>query len=127
VTDPADRDVLEQLIAREPIFHRQEEHGTSRAALEAMTDVGFWEVGASGRRYSREFVIALLEQRYARGEPDVWSASEFHCRPLAPDLYLLTYTLLQDEVRVTRRSTIWRRWGADWQIVYHQGTLVEQA
>jgi len=40
-------------------------------------------------------------------------------------LYLLTYTLLQDKTRLTRRSTIWRRTDGDWKIVFHQGTVVE--
>lgn len=43
---------------------------------------------------------------------------------IAADNYLLTYTLFQGE-RVTRRSTIWRRTGEGWKIMYHQGTIVE--
>jgi len=39
--------------------------------------------------------------------------------------YLLTYTLVQDATRVTRRATIWRRSANTWKIVYHQGTVVE--
>jgi hypothetical protein len=46
---------------------------------------------------------------------------------LAADLYLLTYTLLQDKVRLTRRSTIWQRTAEGWKIVYHQGTIVQDA
>jgi hypothetical protein len=116
--------VLEELRAREPIFHRPE-HGTTRADFEAMTDLAFWEVGASGRRYSRDFVLSELEKRYAIGVPeDDWKAEDFRCQPLAADTYLLTYTLFQGE-RVTRRSTIWRRGEDGWKIVYHQGTVVE--
>ncbi|HEX4029604.1 MAG TPA: hypothetical protein VHX20_04530 [Terracidiphilus sp.] len=40
------------------------------------------------------------------------------------DVYLLTYTLLQDATRLTRRATIWQR-TAGWKIVYHQGTIVQ--
>jgi hypothetical protein len=29
-----------------------------------MTDAAFWEVGASGRRYSREYVITEVLKRY---------------------------------------------------------------
>jgi hypothetical protein len=55
------------LLAREPLFHRPE-LGTDRAALEAMTAEDFWEVGASGRVYSRAVVLEVLEraQRPAR-------------------------------------------------------------
>ena len=54
-----------------------------------------------------------------------WETSGFHCAELAPDTYLLTYTLVQDKARVTRRSSIWRRALDGWKILYHQGTLVE--
>jgi hypothetical protein len=46
---------------------------------------------------------------------------------LAEDVYLLIYTLLQDRERVTRRATIWRRTADGWKIVYHQGTIVQDA
>jgi len=124
LTDSCHADVLAELMAREPIFHRPE-FGTNRPALKAMTEPDFWEVGASGRRYSREYVIATVEQRYAQGDDQALQAREFHCQQLASDLDLLTYTLTQDESRLTRRATIWRRHRTDWKIVYHQGTVVE--
>jgi hypothetical protein len=46
---------------------------------------------------------------------------------LGPETYLITYTLLQDKQRLTRRATIWRRTADGWKIVYHQGTIVEDA
>jgi hypothetical protein len=88
-----------------------------------MTAETFWEVGASGRRYSREYVLAELERRRAHPTEEVWQTRDFHCLEIAADNYLLTYTLLQGE-RVTRRATIWRRTPKGWKIVYHQGTLV---
>ncbi len=115
-------DILDTLIAREPIFHRRA-FGTSRAALEAMTASDFWEIGASGRIYGREEVISTLLERYQHPEPHEWPCSDFALRQLAPDLYHLTYTLTEPD-RTTRRATIWRRVGADWVIVFHQGTVV---
>jgi hypothetical protein len=126
VTDPKLNPVLDALIAREPIFHHPG-FGVTRADFERMTAPEFWEVGASGRCYSRENVLDILEQRYAAPHDDVWEAGDFHCLELAPKLYLLTYRLVQDGHRVTRRATIWRRDGDAWTIVYHQGTIVETA
>ena len=123
-TDIGLNEVREELRLREPIFHRAE-LGTARADFERMTEESFWEVGASGRRYSREFVLDELEKRHAVPHSDVWETSDFRCQKLAEDLYLLTYTLLQDKTRLTRRSTIWRRTDGDWKIVFHQGTVVE--
>ena len=120
-TDPGIVHVLEELKRREPVFH-QPEFGTARADFEQQTDAAFWEVGASGRIYSREYVLDELERR-AGSQEEKWQATDFSCREIAPDNYLLTYTLVQAD-RVTRRATIWRRAGADWKILYHQGTIV---
>lgn len=123
-TEPRLLEIQRELEKREPIFHRPE-FGTTRADFENMTEPTFWEVGASGRRYSRQYVLDELEKRYA--DPtwkDEWQAHGFHCQEIATGNYLLTYTLVQAE-RVTRRSTIWRRTDQGWKIVYHQGTIVE--
>ncbi|MEA2602341.1 MAG: hypothetical protein QOF89_3333 [Acidobacteriota bacterium] len=124
VTDPRVLDVLNELMQREPIFHRPE-FGTTRADFEAMTEITFWEVGASGRRYSREYVLEELEKRHANPvHDDDWQTRDFHCLEIAAGNYLLTYTLIQG-ARVTRRSTLWRRTAQGWKIVYHQGTVVQ--
>ncbi len=102
VIDPSVLGVLDELIRREPIFHRPES-GTTRADFENMTVPDFWEVGASGRRYSREYVLQVLGERYASPHTDTWKTSDFHCRKLAADVYLL------------------------WKIIYHQGTIIQDA
>lgn len=124
--DPEVAEVLSELSKREPIFHRAE-FGTTRADFEKMTVPDFWEIGASGQRYSRQFVLDTLEARYSTPHSDVWETSDFDCRRLSADTYLLTYTLLQDRSRLTRRSTIWRKTSDGWKIVFHQGTLVREA
>lgn len=126
VTARAKREaVLRELERREPIFHRPE-LGTSRRDFEAMTEPGFWEVGASGRAYGRTEVLDLLEKRHSAPHDDPWKTRDFRCLELAPDDYLLTYVLEQGP-RITRRATIWRRRGVDWTIVYHQGTIVQDS
>jgi hypothetical protein len=122
VTDARLLPVLEQLQRREPIFHRPE-FGTTRADFEAMTEPDFWEVGASGRRYSREYVLDVLEERHRQPFDDDWETRDFHCREIAVDNYLLTYTLRQGQ-RITRRATLWRHTTQGWKIVYHQGTVM---
>ena len=121
------REILQELRSREPVFHRPE-FGTTRADFEAMTEESFWEVGASGRRYSREHVLHVLEDRHQVAShlalEDTWEATDFACRELGSNTYLLTYTLAQGQ-RKTRRATVWRRSAAGWKIVFHQGTIVE--
>ena len=119
-------EILAELSSREPIFHRPE-LGTTRADFEAMTAESFWEVGASGRRYSREFVLDTLEQRFSSPHTEAWETSDFDCRQLGEGVFLLTYTLVQDKVRVTRRATIWQKRADGWKILYHQGTIVQDS
>jgi hypothetical protein len=121
------KEILQDLSSREPIFHRPE-FGTTRADFERMTEEDFWEVGASGRRYSRDRVLDVLEDRNQVAShlalEDAWEATDFACRELGSDTYLLTYTLAQGP-RKSRRATVWRRAARDWKIVFHQGTVVE--
>jgi hypothetical protein len=124
-TDPALAGVLEELKNREPIFHRPE-LGTTRADFENMMAGDFWEIGASGRRYSKNYVLHELQKRYAGEYVDTWKTQDFHCRKLADSVYLLTYTLLQGE-RITRRSTLWQSTPSGWKILFHQGTVVEKS
>ena len=127
ITPPELAGVLAELSAREPIFHRPE-FGISRGEFDRLMAADYWETGASGRCYAREPILEEIVRRYANGPyEDIWETSDFCCRQLGEDFYLLTYTLLQNRQRVTRRATIWQRTGDGWQIVYHQGTIVQNA
>ena len=121
-TEPRLAAVVEALKAREPLFHR-EEAGVSHEDRVRGTAPDFWEVGASGRRYGRAYVLETLERRYREPTRDVWHVEDFQVREVAERTYLATYTLFQGE-RVTRRSTLWRRSDEDWIILHHQGTPV---
>ncbi len=121
--EPELQPVLEQLQRREPIFHRQE-FGRNVADFKRVMAPEYWEVGASGRRYSGDFILRGLEQHPpVDAETAGWKCSEFGLRRLGTNTYLLTYTLSQGE-RLTRRATIWQSSDDGWQILYHQGTVV---
>lgn len=121
-TSPEVAAVRDELLRLEPLFHRPE-HGISRDVFERMMAPGFWEVGTSGRRYSREFILRTLEQRYKHTWEEEWELHDFHFHPISPDTFLATYTLHQGP-RITRRATIWRRTPDHWEALYHQGTPV---
>ncbi len=115
--------ILRELAAREPIFHRRQ-FGTSRADLEAMIAEDFWEIGASGKVYRRDYVIETSLERYEGGpEPHDWPCQDFTLTVLADELFLLSY-VLEEPKRITRHSTIWRRADGGWKIVFHQGTPI---
>jgi hypothetical protein len=121
-TPPQEMAVLGELLRREPLFHRPE-FGLQRSDFERMAAPGFWEIGASGRCYSRQFVIDTLVWRYQQQDTQQWEIHNPCCMKVADDNYLMVYTLVQGQ-RVTRRSTIWRRSLGEWQVVFHQGTEV---
>ena len=115
--------LLAELTELEPIFHTRK-FGTTLAQFEQRMTDDYWEVGASGRRYSR----AVIVQHLSRSPPQLadesgWRCTEHALRALGDDTYLLTYCLFQGQ-RVSRRSSVWRRRNGRWQILYHQGSLV---
>ena len=118
-------EILAELSAREPLFHRLGSK-VDRTALEAMMATDFWEVGASGNIYHREFVIETILQRQGSDHSDEWVCSDFALRSLGSDHFLITYRLEQP-ARPTRRSTIWKRTADGWQILYHQGTIINDS
>src|SRR5262245_11112695 len=89
-TEPDTLPALQELLRREPLFHRPE-FGPQRADFERMTADGFWEIGASGRCYSRQFVIDTLVRRYQRPETQQWEIHNPCCIRIAQDNYLMTY------------------------------------
>jgi hypothetical protein len=125
VTDDQLDCVCDELSRREPIFHHPDELGATQQDFEEQTIADYWEVGASGNVYTGDEIWPVLAGRYSDpGYEDVWATSDFACRRLGEDTYLLTYVLHQGP-RITRRSTIWRRTPTTWQVVYHQGTIVD--
>ncbi len=116
--------VLAELRPLEPIFHNST-FGLTAAERERRTAPEFWEVGASGRRYSRDFIMKLFAEKPAIDAAEAgWRCWDFGVRQLGPgSTYLLTYTLDQAG-RITRRATVWQKSAEGWRILYHQGTVV---
>lgn len=118
--------VLKELKSREPIFHHPEKFGNTAQDIKNQMCDEFWEVAASGNVYTQHDVINTLLERYNDLDyQDIWEAKDFELTKIAPDHYLLTYILIQDKTRVTRRSTLWRRINGGWKILYHQGTVID--
>jgi hypothetical protein len=126
-TDPALAPILDELRPLEPIFHTPD-FGLEPADFERRTAPDYWEVGASGRRYSRDFILqTLADSPPANAATLRWRTTGHALRQLGTtpgaETYLLTYSLRQSD-RLTRRSTLWQRTPTGWQILFHQGTLV---
>lgn len=120
--EPGLATLLDELKTLEDLYHAAFPDATL-ADFDLLVAPGFWETGATGRRYSRAFARQVLAQRQGRPDPGTWQTDEHHLQRVGADVWLLTYRLHQPG-RVTRRMTLWRREGASWQAVYHQGTVV---
>ncbi|WP_374351110.1 DUF4440 domain-containing protein [Chitinimonas sp.] len=90
--------------------------------LDALLDEAFEEIGASGRTFGKADVLARLPAEAApRFLPEAFTA-----RMLAEGLAQLCYrlTIIRPGEAPTHslRSSLWRRRGVEWRMVFHQGT-----
>lgn len=114
--------ILEELKQLEPLIYAAND-GKTRAYFESLLLADFWEVGASGKVYGRDFVLATLAQRQAQPREELWQAFDFAVRQIEKEHFLFTYALAQP-TRVSRRASLWQRTPEGWKLVYHQGTPV---
>lgn len=124
-TNESENAILTELKRREPIFHYPEHFGFTKKDIIKQMYPDFWEVGASGKVYTKKDVIEILLERY--NDPnyrETFEAKDFLLTKISKNNYLITYTLIQEKTRYTKRATIWRKVKNNWQILYHQGTII---
>ncbi|MCQ0022099.1 DUF4440 domain-containing protein [Streptomyces somaliensis DSM 40738] len=120
--DPVAAAVAGELRLLEPAVR------TSREEAARLLDPEFTEVGASGRRWTREEMLAELPaMEGGAADGPRHEVSGMAGVPLAPGVVHLTYETILGGRRV-RRSSLWRRaadgTGAPWRMYHHQGTPV---
>ncbi|MFD8078425.1 DUF4440 domain-containing protein [Streptomyces sp. NPDC059718] len=96
----------------------------SRALTRQLLDPEFVEVGASGRRWTYEEMLAELpEMDGGAADGPRYEPSELNAVMLGPGLVHLTYVTTIGGVQA-RRSSLWRRQSTStrWQMYYHQAT-----
>ncbi|MFI6876210.1 DUF4440 domain-containing protein [Streptomyces sp. NPDC050400] len=98
----------------------------SRSLARELLDPEFVEVGASGRRWTYDEMLAALPELDGAAESGPrYEPSDFVGVVLAPGLVHLTFETTMDGARA-RRSSLWRKQGADatWRMYYHQATPI---
>jgi len=101
----------------------------TRERLDALLHPDFHEIGRSGVPYTREQVIGFLAGRTAI--PEV-RAMHHRVEPLSDSLALLSFDTDEpgpdgSRVRAARRSSIWQKSDAGWQLRYHHATPFDPA
>ncbi|MGW6585397.1 nuclear transport factor 2 family protein [Streptomyces globisporus] len=101
----------------------------SRSLAALLLDPEFVEVGASGRRWTYDEMLAALPELEGGGDESGggprFETSGMGGVLLAPGIVHLTYETVIDGRRA-RRSSLWRRRDGEtaWRMYYHQGTPV---
>jgi hypothetical protein len=113
----------QQLVAVEALERRLLEPGvrSSREKIEELLAEDFVEIGSSGRMWTKAEIIAEL---LAQPSPEI-EIDSVDSRHIGEDVVLLTYRSRRPDVtghNEALRSSLWRRTGDGWQLVFHQGT-----
>ncbi len=118
--DPAEAP-FEQVVAREQALLTDAVRSDPPSAA-LLLHPAFTEIGASGRTYDRDEILAHL----APVGHDV-EASDFVADELAPDVVLLRFTTRGGGRGTVHRTSVWVRDGGQWLLRHHQGTPAEVA
>ncbi len=93
----------------------------SAGQLEELLDPDFNEIGASGRLWTRDEMIAALVAD--PGPQHTIDLSGMSGKTVGPGFVLLTY-VTEVGGRRARRSSLWRRSMKGWRVLHHQGTPI---
>ncbi|TGW22419.1 DUF4440 domain-containing protein [Stenotrophomonas maltophilia] len=119
---PADAALAAELEALERALHAPSVRA-GREQLVALLDEDFSEIGSSGQCYDR--AAALMEIPLERSKVLIES-DQYAVRLLAEGLAQVRYRsrhhLDGQPQRWVLRSSLWRRHGEGWRMVFHQGT-----
>jgi L-glyceraldehyde 3-phosphate reductase len=118
----SDEQVAARIISAERRLLRPEVRQHA-AAVDALLDSQFCEIGQSGRMWTRAAVIQALATHQEPSDFGSRTMREEQVIALAGDLFLLTYRL-ETQTGQTRRSSIWRVTDSTCRMVFHQGTRV---
>ena len=78
----------------------------------------FLEFGSSGKVYNKQDCIKPDDT------PRKFVLSDFKIKELSKDVTLATYKTTEDGI-ASLRSSIWKRCGDEWKMIFHQGTKCE--
>ena len=95
--------------------------------VDALLADDFMEFGSSGRVFYKHDIIDILRSE----SPARRSLTDFRALPLGPGVVLATYRTTSygasgEQPIHSLRSSVWRLLDGRWQIVFHQGTPLEE-
>jgi len=111
-----DHERLRAELLRLELALAQRRPGDLPGGYEGVVHSSYRETGASGRSWTREAILEMLE----RAAPSDVEIDAFAIEKVAAGVILATYDTAG--ARPARRASIWVRAGDRWQVRFHQGT-----
>ncbi|MFA5948412.1 MAG: DUF4440 domain-containing protein [Candidatus Gracilibacteria bacterium] len=120
--------LLKQIKDLEVELLKPEARRSAKRIGELLSD-DFIEFGMFGKKYTKKDFVKILpnskDEKHER-----YKASNFKTREIALDTVLLTYKasiefLKTNEKIWTLRSSIWQKRKGNWQMIFHQGTVIK--
>ena len=112
--------LFEHLFRQERELHKNEIRKNTKE-LNMFLDSGFYEFGSSGKILTREDIVNYLSLEEEEVEIESWN---YNAKLLSNEIVLVTYISRQNKVEALR-SSIWKKTGDKWLMVFHQGTKRE--
>lgn len=101
----------------------------SREQLDTLLADDFMEFGTSGRVYRKAHTMEQLPKT-ASSYGGTHEISDFEIKQLSPEYVHATYrsdtTYTDGERKRAYRSSLWRKEGEQWRMVFHQGTRMAE-
>lgn len=122
------QDLHDHILSLE-ILLVQPEVRASKEELNRLLADDFIEFGTSGKKHDKEHTVNQLPKTASQygGKHEI---SDFEINVLAPDYVHTTYrsdtTYTDGEQKHAYRSSIWRKEGERWRMVFHQGTRITE-
>ena len=91
--------------------------------LASVLDEHFVEIGASGRRWTREATISAL---VAESPTPGVSIEDFEVDEVLPGVVIARFASLHPGGRRVVRSSVWVRRNDAWRLRFHQGTVATE-
>lgn len=92
----------------------------SRHDMEQLLADDFYEIGTSGKIYTKQIELdALTNEALANELPEVLN---FRIHELSDTLIQAIYDTVEFSGRRSHRSSLWRKTDDAWQLFFHQGT-----
>ncbi|HAT8178957.1 TPA: GNAT family N-acetyltransferase [Legionella pneumophila] len=94
----------------------------SKSKLNQLIADEFVEFGKSGKVYKKHNILDSLPFEKMR----TFSVLDFEVKELSQNVILAMYKAIENDT-VSLRSSIWKLYGNEWRIIFHQGTNIPEA